>query len=287
MLLALLIACNGDSTESTCPGWGEPEAVGEVANSDLDEISGLAASRTYTSVLWAHNDQGDSARVFALNTTGLDRGEFTISGVVAEDWEDMAIGPGPSAGDWLYVGDIGDNDLSRDQIAVVRFPEPNPGSGGGPVSDAERIHLSYPDRPRNAETLLVDPDSGDLYVLTRADSGPTEVFQVASDDLVDGAVLERVATLALGSDEFAGSSVLRGGSVSPDGRRVWLRTDDSVFLLARAADESLHEALTGTSCVVPAPVDLNGEAIAADSEGYFAAAEGEAATIWRELPESD
>lgn len=287
MLLALLMACTGDSTESTCPGWGEPEAVGQVANGALDEISGLVASRSYSSVLWAHNDQGDSARIFALNTTGVDRGEFTVSGEIAEDWEDMAIGPGPSAGDWLYVGDIGDNTLSRDQIAIVRFPEPNPGSGGGVITDAERIRLSYPDGPRNAETLLLDPNSGDLYVLTRADSGPTEVFRVAAEALVDDAVLEPVATLALGSAEFSGSSVLRGGSVSPDGRRVWLRTDDSVFLLARAADEALHEALTGTSCVVPAPPDMNGEAIAADSEGYFAAAEGEAATIWRERPEAN
>lgn len=284
MLLPLLLACDGDKTESTCPGWADPVSLGTVENGELNEISGLAASRTHASVLWAHNDQGDGARVFALNTTGVDRGEFVLSGVLTEDWEDMAIGPGPSAGDWLYLGDIGDNARSRGAVAVVRLPEPDPGSGGGTLSNAEHITLRYPDGPRDAETLLVDPLSGDLYVLTRAEEGTTEVFYVAADALMDDATLSLVANLSIGSAALSGGATLRGGSVSPDGRRVWLRTDDHVFLLARGENESIHEALTGASCAAPTPDETNGEAIAADNEGFFTAQEGEAATIWRVTP---
>lgn len=278
MLALLLLGCTGDDS-SLCPGWGEPELAGTVADGALDEISGLAASRDYPDVLWAHNDQGDGARVFAMNVTGAARAEVTLSGVLSVDWEDMAIGPGPDGEDWLYIGDIGDNELNRESVAVVRLPEPNPGAGDAVADEVERYTLYYPEGPRDAETLLVDPLGGDLYLLTRPRGGTAEIYRVAADALVDEATLEKVGSLGTeGLD-------VRGGSVSPDGTRVWLRTDSHVFLQTRSTSESLHEALTGPGCALEGPAETNGEAIAADGTGFFTAGEGEAAPIWRVQPE--
>ena len=45
------------------------------------------------------------------------------------DVEEVTLGPGPEDGaDYLYVGDIGDNDSRRFEITVVRFKEPAAGS---------------------------------------------------------------------------------------------------------------------------------------------------------------
>ena len=44
--------------------------LGTVHITGLDETSGLAASRQNDAVLWTHNDSGDMARVFALDTQG-------------------------------------------------------------------------------------------------------------------------------------------------------------------------------------------------------------------------
>jgi hypothetical protein len=76
----------------------------------LTEISGIAASRKFSDVLWAHDASGDSARVFAMATDGTHLATFNLSGATNVDWEDMAIGPGPVAGiDYLYFADTGNN----------------------------------------------------------------------------------------------------------------------------------------------------------------------------------
>ena len=93
----------------------------------IKETSGIAASRRVDNVWWVHNDSGDSARVFAINTSGQTLGEYALSGASAIDWEDIAAGPGPTAGvSYLYVGDIGDNDQKRRDLVIYRIPEPEP-----------------------------------------------------------------------------------------------------------------------------------------------------------------
>jgi hypothetical protein len=66
--------------------------IGTVESSLINESSGIAASRENSDVLWTHNDAGDSARVFAMNTEGAHLGIYYLSVAGATDWEDMAIG---------------------------------------------------------------------------------------------------------------------------------------------------------------------------------------------------
>src|SRR5439155_4051433 len=98
--------------------------TGTIASPALGETSGIAAGRRVNGVWWVHNDSGDGARVFAIGTDGRDLGEFALSGATAVDWEDIAAGPGPSAGvAYLYVADIGDNAKSRAAVRVYRVLE--------------------------------------------------------------------------------------------------------------------------------------------------------------------
>ena len=100
----------------------------------LDEVSGLAASRKNPDVLWVHNDSGGSPRVFALNAAGDHLGIYNLNGAQATDYEDIAIGPGPTAGtDYLYVADTGNNSLGRSTVTVYRVPEPAATSNQSPV----------------------------------------------------------------------------------------------------------------------------------------------------------
>ena len=38
------------------------------------------------------------------------------------------------------------------------------------LSDVETFTLQYPDGPRDAETLMVDPLSGDIYIVSKRDT---------------------------------------------------------------------------------------------------------------------
>ncbi len=57
-------------------------APGILASDAIKETSGIAASRRVDNVWWVHNDSGDTARVFAINTSGQTLGEYALSGVV-------------------------------------------------------------------------------------------------------------------------------------------------------------------------------------------------------------
>ena len=94
--------------------------AGRVRAPEATELSGLVASPTQKGVLWAHNDSGDRARLFALRTDGSLIASLDVPGAEAVDWEDVAVGPD----DTLLVGDIGDNGAVRASVDVWRVPEP-------------------------------------------------------------------------------------------------------------------------------------------------------------------
>lgn len=286
-----------DTVTSICGSASPGEVLGNVESPELVEISGLAASRANPGVLWAHNDSGGDARVYAMGTGGEDVGSaLVLLGAEAIDWEDMAIGPGPEDGqDYLYVGDIGDNDRVRSEITVYRIPEPDLSARAGEPDGSgqpDKLTLTYPDQPHDAETLLVDPVSGDLFIVTKElETGISFVFR-ASGAFDDGATatLEQVAeidfTQLMSEREIpadapplvAGVGHLpTAGDVSPGGDVIAIRTYATVWLWSRAPGSQLWEAFADAPCEGPSSIEAQGEAIAFDSDGlgYFTVSEGE------------
>src|SRR5678815_72504 len=156
--------------------YGQPTTVATIKDKSIAESSGLVASRTTPGAYWTNNDSGDGPFIYAFNTRGDSFGTFRVSGAQARDWEDIAAGPGPQPNrSYLYIGDIGDNDAVRPEVIVYRVAEPllststrqftksRPGS----TEPAEAIRLKYPDGKHDAETLLVHPRTGNLYIVTK------------------------------------------------------------------------------------------------------------------------
>lgn len=208
--------------------YGTPTTIANLKNPAINESSGLAASRSNPNIYWTHNDSGDGPLVYAFDATGESRGVFRVAGAQARDWEDMAVGPGPAqASSYLYLGDIGDNNKARSEIVVYRVPEPkltaadkNSSKSNPRITAAgDAIRLRYPDGKFDAETLLVHPTSGNLYIVTKAVLKNATVYE-ARAPLVPGKVItmKRIGDIKVPS--LIGA--LTGGSISPDGRRVAL-----------------------------------------------------------------
>lgn len=264
--------------------YGTPTKIANLKNPGINESSGLAASRFNPDIYWTHNDSGDEPFVYAFDATGESRGVFRVTGARARDWEDMAVGPGPGrAQSYLYLGDIGDNDKERSEIVVYRVPEPKVTAADKESSRrfprattaADAIRLRYPDGKFDAETLLVHPATGNLYIITKALLKLAVVYEAAAP-LVAGRVItmRRIGEIRVPS--ITGGA-LTGGSISPDGRRVALcdyLQGYEVVLPARSKnfDDIWKQTITGFSL----GKREQGESIAyrADGKALLATSEG-------------
>jgi hypothetical protein len=244
--------------------------AGRVTAPDATELSGLVASPTQPGVLWAHNDSGDRARLFALRTDGSLVASLDVPGAEAVDWEDIAVGPG----DELLVGDIGDNASARASIDVYRVPEPRLASGPATTAPATRVRFTYPDGAHDAETLLADRRTGEVVVVTKRVDGRSGVY---AGRLASG-TLRRTGTLRLG---LAGLAT--AGDVSADGKVIAIRTYTALYVWARSPGATIAATLARTPCVGSAQLAREGQgeslALSRDGRSFFTVPEGASPTL--------
>ncbi len=200
--ISLLASCSktsptGTGTDTTATkqptdtiaiaNWGLPQTdtnifhtgtqMGRYSSGALSAVSGMAASRAYPGMFWLENDQGDpNAAIYLVDSTGAVHADYAVTGATNRDWTDMTIGPGPGTDTtYLYVADIGDSPGDHPYSIVYRFQEPNMPLGTTELyantAHADQIKYKYPDGPRDAETILIDPQSKDLYIVDKNING--------------------------------------------------------------------------------------------------------------------
>ncbi len=272
---------SGGSSEETTrvqtTTYEAPQVLGQLNTRELPESSGLTASRCNAGVLWTHNDSGNDPVVFAIDLKGRTLGAWKVAGAKARDWEDMASAKESDGSCFLYVGDIGDNSESRRGIAVYRIKEPNTSAASDVPRDrlqiekAERIELVYPDRSHNAETLLVHPETRDIYVVTKSESGPSGVYRFKRSDWIEAAGSGREARgqkVAEISVPAIAGGFLTGGDISPDGRHLVLVDYFAAYELILPGDENEFEKIWfGTPSIIETGPRQQGESVAYSPDG--------------------
>ena len=243
--------------------------VNNLARTDLLEISGVAASRINPGILYIHDDSGNPNQVYLTDGTGADKGTLTLTQVGNRDWEDIAVGPGPVAGvSYVYVGDIGDNDSKYSSVFVYRFPEPDLTGKTMPyvadINSVDIIELKYPDGPANAETLMVDPLTRDIYIASKQ-SNLSKIY-VARYPQSTTSVTTMTPVVELYFNKAT------GGDISPDGTEILLRSNELIWYWKLPAGMSIPDGLMTQPEVAPyANNEPQGEGIgfAADNSGYY------------------
>jgi len=192
----------------------------------LREASGLATSRRGPARLFAVNDSAEP-EVVVLNPDGSRRGRVRLEGASVTDWEDVTSGPCPG-GTCLFVSDVGDNDAVRQGISLYRMVEPPDGTLSTRV---ERLDLTYPDGPHDAEALFTGPE-GRLYLLTK-EPRRARLYRLPSSPPggTTSLRLELVAVLEAGSGRTRFARIT-DAETSPDGTTVAIRTNEALFLVA-------------------------------------------------------
>ena len=279
LLISLGSSCAAG--DSSIPGALE---LGTVSDKDLKEISGLAASRRHPGILWVHND-GSNRRLFAVRTNGQIVAVFRLTSKV-DDLEDIAVGPGPDSPEsHLYIGDIGDNDRKRRLIQVLCLPEPelalteNAGSKKPQDLGLSKVFtLRYPDNGHDAEALMVDPASGDLFIVTKQNRW-ARVYKAQRAELRQGVQVPLRLVQTLGFPDVS------AGDISAEGQGIILRSENLALFWARTPGETVEDALRRTprrTQIVGAPEEPNGESVgfSADGQGYYTLSEGKKQPIY-------
>ena len=252
--------------------FGNIPTVTKLKRQDLTELSGLACSMKNSGLLYMHEDSGNWNEIYVTNSNGDDLGKIVLDGVSNRDWEDIACGPGPeSTKSYIYVGDIGDNNLVYPFITVYRFPEPDLMT----TSPQTIVHVipevlkfTYPKGSVNAESLMLDPLTKDLYIMTK---------QVAQSNLYVAKYPQSTTTttslIQLGSFPF---DLLTAADISPDGSEILVRTTGQIWYWKRLPNETVLNSMLRKP--LDAPYFRNehqGEAICFDAggTGYFTVSE--------------
>ncbi|MFT7520610.1 MAG: hypothetical protein ACI9MC_002760 [Kiritimatiellia bacterium] len=265
----LLVGCRSSVDE--CANYAPGDRLATVSDQNVVETSGLAASLSHDDVLWAHNDKGDHARIFALGLDGVTQSTVTLRDVQAVDFEDIAVGPGPDGENYVYVADTGDNDGRRSSSSVYRFEEPE--LEPSVVVGVDVLEVVFPDGPVDVEAIMVDPRSGDVLLVSKGVADMSTIYDVGTSTTVQ-------ATLDLGV--FPGRGQVTGADISADGSTIAVRTPTHVFLWSRGVDESVIDAILGEACSLPIEAEAHGEAvaIAADGSGLYTLGEGLEQPLW-------
>jgi hypothetical protein len=250
------------------------QATHKVKDKQLDEISGIAASRVNTGLYYVHNDSGGKSEVYVLDGKGKTRHTLILPYFVNRDWEDIAVGPGPEPEvSYVYVGEIGDNKAQYSNIVLYRFREPDLSKvikkkpTSSEIADISAVSIMFEDGARDCETLMLDPMNGDVYLVSKREQ-KVGLYQIKAP-LADAGI--NVARRILDLD-FA---LAVGGDISPQRDKVIIKTYEKVYCWSLEPGQEIKDALSQPPTELPYVIEPQGEAIcwSADGKKYFTLSE--------------
>ena len=265
------VACNhGTQSQQITGDFEEGKTLAELNNEKLTEISGIAASVANPGMLWAHNDSGNEPEIYLIDEKLDIRATLKLESVRNRDWEDIAVGPGPEAGTtYVYLGDIGDNDAEYPYKYVYRFREPEMKEGASvfTITDFETIVFNLEGPVKDTESLLIDPTSKNLYLISKRED-PVYLYELKYPyDKGDTVSASRLFSLPFTEIVGADCQIKNGN--------VLIKNYSNVFYWENKNGESVPTLLKKPPLQVPYMEEPKGEAIgwSADGSGFYTISE--------------
>ena len=207
---ALLVGGLAAPAASASPA-ADGDASFRIKDPRITESSGLAASHLHKGVYWTHNDSDDGPYLYAVDSaTGRTLARITLSGIgTPRDVEAVSIGPDGR----IYVGDIGDN-LGGTWPYVWIYALPEPKKLVDQTVRATQYVVKYSDGARDAESMVVDPGDGRVYIVDKKEDGGHLYEGPATLSSSGSNIFKPVATVDLWATDAA---------LSPDGGQLAVR----------------------------------------------------------------
>ncbi|MEG3193012.1 hypothetical protein [Lysobacter sp. D1-1-M9] len=292
MAVALAVAAGCTRSSEEQPG---ARPSGLLLDPQMNEISGLAASRRHRDVLWMHDDGGNPERLFAVSDKGRRLATFGVEGIVKTDWEDIAAFE-LDGRDYLLIADTGDNGGLRHtlQLHVIEEPASLQNARLQPVWS---IAFRWPDGARDCEAVAVDVARNQVLLVSKKRQ-PPQLFAVAlrpagtglqtAVQLGELAGVPQMSEPALQQAPASGryDSQVTAADISPDGRTLAVMTYRYLLLYPRADREDWGTAVSRAPQLSELPWLPQAEALgwSADGDALYATGEFVPAPLYRITP---
>lgn len=298
-VLLFLTACErqtGQPDNATTSPPVKLDQTGWLASGELMEASGLQASRARAGDFFVHNDSGEPL-LYAIDETGRDLGTIAIVPARNKDWEDITSVP---VGDerWIVVGDIGDNMAKRKDIRLYFIEEPKTGKFdrySGETILKHALNLTYPDGPRDCESMAYDPVERQILLLSKRDN-PPRLYAVDLDTALHegqaelrylGSIAKLRPPTSRDRFQFGGRtdfiSQPTGMDIAPDGSEMAVITYRSLYRYQRKPGQDWLSVMQGKPEEVVGPPAVQNEAVgySIDGRGIYVTTEKLPAPVYR------
>lgn len=217
----IFLSCN--NTNNQLEVLGEP---------DKDELSGIEIAKGSRHI-WGIEDHGNDNKLYAFDETAKTVGTITVANAKNNDWEDIAS---DSSGN-LYIGDFGNNDNDRKDLAILKIDGKTLDSSSVAVSAVTKFY--YPEQkdfPPKKSEWFYDVEAfyeheGHFYLFTKnRSSGFNGNFSVYKVPNKHG----NFAAQKIGELNTCGKyskCAIAGADISPDGKTVVLLAADRLWLV--------------------------------------------------------
>ncbi|MBN8651081.1 MAG: hypothetical protein J0L67_06630 [Cytophagales bacterium] len=238
-----------------------------IVDIKLEEASGLIASAAHPGYFWTHNDSGNGAQLFLIDSAANIAATMPLGAVRNRDWEDITLGPGPDPDKtYVYVGDIGDNKAQYPYKIIYRLEEPG-AIENKTIERFDTLFIQLPDGTRDSEALMIDPISSHMFIISKREDS-VRLYQFSNtwksgDTLTAELKIKMPYNLTVAAD------------ISVDGSEVLLKNYDHVYYWKREGTESIADLLQRTPLELKYKPEKQGEAIAwsRDGSGYYTLSE--------------
>jgi hypothetical protein len=268
MVMAVVFSCKKSSTQTVSPAEGFsklPQYI-PVSQGAVPEASGIADSRVNPGYLWVEEDSGNPPQLYLMAHDGKIIKALLLENGANRDWEDIAVGAGPdNAKAYVYIGDIGDNNLAMEEYVFYRFEEPL--VSADKVTAYDKLFFTYPDGPHDAEAFLVDGITKDIYLITKRDEKSRVYVLPYPQDTAGVNHALYVADLTFNGVVSA--------ALSPDNKEIILKTYTTLYYYQRNTAESIGATLAGKPSTLGYQLEAQGEAVtfATDHSGFYTLSE--------------
>lgn len=248
---------------------------GMLDSSQINEASGIVASQANKGMLWTHNDSGDEARFFLIDSNAHHKATYYLKDTESRDWEEIAIGPVPDEETfYLYLCDIGDNYGRYEYKYIYRIREPDFTDDVESIlvdtirTGIDTIKFRLSDKPRDTEALFVDPLTSDIYIFSKREKKEVKMYVLPypqSTSQIDTAVF--VMNIPY--------TQLVAADISSDGSEILMKNYKQVFYWKKNGDEQIKDMLKRPAIHLPYAAEPQGEAITFSyfNDGYYTLSE--------------